>query len=279
MKETLFIDVLPKPALRGYVRRFEIFHFLFDKDVLPPIKFYPPRPEHCITFYIRDAQKFSYLNSTAVHAYPECTLIGMHTVPLQRYGGRDFLAIKAVLQPWVLWRLIKIPLNELTNQFVDAEEIWGSGVRSVCGRLRELIDLDQMIAVIEAFLEDQVKKVKGDPHPIDRVAGYIMNTENRAPMDWLAGQSCLSIRQFIRKFAERNGTSAKKFERIVRFDRAYRMRNANSGHDWLSIAMACKYNDYQHMVKDFKAFTDLTPNLLYELEQESEHSFGISYKI
>lgn len=279
MKETQFIDVLPKTSLREYVRKFEIFHFLFDKDVIPPIKFYPPRPEHCITFYIRDAQKFSYLNSTAVHAYPECTIIGMHTVSLQRYGGRDFLAIKAVLQPCVLWRLIKAPSNQLTNGFIDAEEIWGNEVRSVCERLRELKNSDQMITVIETFLENQVKKIKGDAHPIDKVAGYILNTENIAPLDWIAGQSCLSVRQFIRKFAERNGTSAKKFERIVRFDKAYRMRNSNSEDDWLSIAMACNYHDYQHMVKDFKAFTNLTPNLLYELEQESELSFGISYKI
>lgn len=203
----------------------------------------------------------------------------MHTVPLQNYGGRDFLAIMAVLQPCVLWRLIKTPLNELTNRFIDAEEIWGNEVRSVCERLRELNEVDLMIAVIETFFENQVKKIKGDPHPIDKVAVYILNTENHAPMDWIAGQSCLSVRQFIRKFAERNGTSAKKFERIVRFDKAYRMRNANSGYDWLSIAMACNYHDYRYMVKDFKAFTDLTPNLMYELEQESELSFGIAYKI
>jgi len=63
------------------------------------------------------------------------------------------------------------------------------------------------------------------------------------------------------------------FQKIVRFDRAYRLRNSNPKTDWLYIALACGYYDYQHLVKDFKTFVNLTPTAFYEIEQASPERF------
>jgi AraC-like DNA-binding protein len=279
MIPVLLKDISPCEQLQLYVRKYQIFRFIFDKEVIPPAKFHLPRPEHCVTFYARDVQKFSYLNSAAVHSYPQCVINGIYTVPVYRYGGNDFLAIKVVLQPSILYQLIKLPVDELTNKFINAEDVWGNNVRSVCERLNELDDLSAMIIEVETFIENRIKTINTNFHPIDKVPEYILNIKNDASIDWLANQSCLSTRQFIRKFEERIGISAKKFERVIRFDKAYRMKNRFSEYDWLSIAIACDYHDYQHMVKEFQEFTSLTPPLLYELEKKSpERSFGLSYK-
>ena len=113
-------------------------------------------------------------------------------------------------------------------------------------------------------------------HPIDKVSKHLLNIENGASLNWLASQSCLSLRQFIRKFEERNGISAKTFQRIIRFDKAFRMKNSQPQLDWLSIALRCDYYDFQHLAKDFKKFTHLSPPAFYELEKTSpERSFGL----
>jgi AraC-like DNA-binding protein len=202
----------------------------------------------------------------------------MHTVPVHRYGGNDFLAIKVILRPSVLYQLVKFPLRELTNKFLNAEDIWGSEVSLVCQRLKELNELQDMITVIESFILNRIKQTNIDYHPIDKVSDYILDEKNNGSLDWLADQSCLSIRQFIRKFEERMGVSAKTFERIIRFDNAYRMKNQYPEYDWLFIALSCDYNDYQHMVKDFKEFSGLTPASLSEIETKApERYFGFSY--
>ena len=279
MIPVLLKDILPCEQLQPYVRKYQIFRFIFSKDVLPPVKFHLPRPEHSITFYAKDVQKFSCLNSPAIHTYPRCVINGMYTVPIYRYGGNDFLAIKVVLKPCVLYHLIKLHIRDLTNNFINAEDVWGDDVRSVCERLNGLDDLSQIIMTVETFIVNQIKKTKNFLCAIDNVPEYILNVKNDVSIAWLANQSCLSIRQFIRKFEERIGVSAKKFERVIRFDKAYRMKNSSSEYDWLYIAVACGYHDYQHMVKDFQEFTSLTPPSLYELEKKSpERSFGLSYK-
>ena len=279
MIPVLLRDIAPTEQLQPYVRKYQVFRFIFDKGVTPPVKFHTPRPEHCITFYIKDVQTFRYANASDIHAYPACVVNGIYTVPVYRYGGNDFLAIKVVLQPSVLYKLIKFPVGELTNNFIDAEDVWGSEVRTLCERLNELEELSQMIKLIEMFIERQVKKTAKYFHLIDKVPEYILNIKNDASIEWLANQACLSTRQFIRKFEERVGVSAKKFERVIRFDKAYRMKNSPAKYDWLYIAIACDYEDYQHMVRDFKEFTTLTPPALYDLERKSpERSFGLSYQ-
>jgi transcriptional regulator GlxA family with amidase domain len=105
---------------------------------------------------------------------------------------------------------------------------------------------------------------------------HLLNCEKVASLDWLASESCLSQRQFIRKFEERTGISAKTFQRIIRFDKAFRMKNSLPHLDWLSIALRCNYHDYQHLAKEFKEFTQLNPPAFYDLEKTSpERSFGL----
>ncbi len=279
MIPVLVKDILPCATLQKYVRKYQVFRFVFDKEIIPPIKHHYPRPEHCITFYIRDAQKFTYSIPITIQSYPQCVINGMHKVPVHRYAGNDFLAIKVILRPSVLYQLVKFPLNKLTNTFIDAEDIWGNDVSSVCNRLKELNELPDMITVIESFIESRIKKVKSDCSHLDKVFDFVLHEKNDASIDWLASQCYLSVRQFIRKFEERIGVSAKTFERIIRFDNAYRMKNRHPEYDWLTIAISCNYYDYQHMVKDFKEFSGLTPSSLYELELKApEQCFGFSYQ-
>ena len=275
METSLLKNVFPSENLQEYVRKYQVFRFLFNSLTPPPIKFHAPRPEHCITFYVRDAQKFSYIDSPTIYTYPSCVINGMYTIPIYRYGGNDFWAIKVILQPATLFHLIDIPLQEITNNYINAEDVWGNKIRLVCEQLSTLNELDEMLFVIETFLKQVLKnKIKGI-HPIDKVSNYLLNIENGASLDWLANQSCLSSRQFIRKYEERNGISAKTFQRIIRFDKAFRIKNSFPHLDWLSIALKCDYYDYQHLVKDFKEFTHLKPNAFYELEKTSpERRFG-----
>jgi AraC-like DNA-binding protein len=42
------------------------------------------------------------------------------------------------------------------------------------------------------------------------------------------------------------------------------MKQRNPDLTWLDVAWESGYNDYQHLVKDFKAFSNCTPNKLIQ---------------
>jgi transcriptional regulator GlxA family with amidase domain len=50
------------------------------------------------------------------------------------------------------------------------------------------------------------------------------------------------------------------------------MKNRFPKKDWLSIAIECGYHDYQHLVKDYKEFTGLSPAQFTELDTKGPDS-------
>ena len=269
MEPVLLRRISPCIALQNYVRKYQVYRFSFEKDIVPPIKFHTPRPEHSITFYVRDPQKFSPINSETVSIYPRCVINGMYTIPLKRYGNHDFCAIKVVLQPTTLSRLRIIRVKELNDSHINAEDCLGIPLSILCEQLIQMDAIGKMIDAIEYYLIRLIEQRCKAVEPIDKVSQFIIKQDKDASLDWLASQSCLSIRQFIRRFEEHIGVSAKTFQKLVRFDRAYRLKNNQPDNDWLYIALACGYYDYQHLVKDFKTFVNLTPNAFYEIEKAS----------
>ena len=276
MEPILLRDFIPCAALQSFVRKYQVFRFTFEKNISPPIKFHTPRPEHSITFYVRDPQKFSHVNSCDIRTYSQCVINGVYTVPLNRHGGHDFCAIKVVLQPTTLSRLNILSVKELNNNYVNTEECLGKHISLLCEQLIQMTELKKMIDTIECFLIQLLHKKCKPLEAIDKASQYLIQQERDVPLNWLANQSCLSVRQFIRRFEKQVGVSPKTFQKLVRFDRAYRLKNNDPNKDWLYIALACGYYDYQHLAKDFKKFTQLTPPAFYEIERTSpERSFAL----
>jgi AraC-like DNA-binding protein len=220
-------DVLPSPALQEYIRKHQIIRFKFGSEVAVPAKVYSPRPEQCLMFYLRDLSNITYSSLDQLKKHPKCTINGMHTFSTIRHVTRDFWALQIVFQPGAMFRLTGIPSFELSNTFIDAEAVWSSDIKQAYEQMTNCDDVDKSIKIAEAFLEKIIKKSKNTLHGIDTIGQIILNQEIPKSMDYFADQSCLSVRQFHRKFTERNGISPKSFDRITRFDRAFRMKTAN----------------------------------------------------
>ncbi|QHT72029.1 AraC family transcriptional regulator [Rhodocytophaga rosea] len=63
---------------------------------------------------------------------------------------------------------------------------------------------------------------------------------------------------------------------MTRFDKTVKLKNAQPDTDWLTIAVQCGYYDYQHLVRDYKDFTGLTPTSYFQLDVKAPESvFGL----
>ncbi len=61
---------------------------------------------------------------------------------------------------------------------------------------------------------------------------------------------------------------------VLRYDKAYRMRNQFPSLDWLSVAINCGYYDHQHFAKDCKELTYLTPTFFLNRSRKSPNNFS-----
>lgn len=269
-------NYLPSIALKNYVRNYEIVHFNFGLETDIPLKPYAPRPETTLCFFPRDPDHVSNFESSIQTKQPKTIFCGQQTLMKMRRPGHDFLLIMVVFQPGVLHRLTRVPLPLLTDLYVDAESLLTGDISFVNEKLNDCHTYREMIDVVEHFLLKLVGKLKKGGTSIDDAASIILQHSALISIDWLAKESCLSLRQFERKFNERMGISASRLIRITRFDRTVKMKNVQPERDWLSIALECGYYDYQHLVRDYKEFTGMAPTCFFNLDINSpERIFGL----
>lgn len=266
----------PSPALSGYVRTFRLVQYEYKADGRLPAKAYPPRPEHCLSFYARDAEQVEYDYSRVKTGNMRTVLFGQQTEVSNRLVGSVFLLIQVVFKPGALFRLTGIPSGELTNQYIDAETVFSADIKFVNDQINDCVTYVQMIGVVERFLLGELSRRAIRPvHALDGALGQLFGRDAVPNVDWLAAESCLSIRQFERAFNERMGVSPKYYLNVLRFENAFRLRNKYPELDWLSIALQCGFYDYQHLAKNYKALTGYGPNQFHQLDANGpERLFG-----
>jgi AraC-like DNA-binding protein len=273
----LLNHINPSPILAEYIRLYRIIDFAFEDDLRIPPKLYSPRPEHCLQFYPRDTESVVYPDSNITVANKRATLVGQHTILQHRCVGKNFLSFQVVFQPTAFHRLTGLPLSKVANVYMDASDIFGSSIHEVNERLFEASSYKEMVGIVEAFLLQLSRKNSRskEMQAIDYSTNRMINEEDNFGIDAFLKESYLSHRQFDRLFNERVGISPKQFLQVIRFDKAYRLKNKFPMLDWLTVAIRCGYHDYQHLVKDYKNFTGHTPTRFFALDNNApERLFG-----
>ncbi len=274
-KRMVLQEYKPSQLLSEYIRTFRLVHFVCLTNDRLPFKPYPPRPEHCLSFYVRGTENVEYQKSGIKNGNLSAVLFGQQTEVTNRFNSNNFLLIQVVFKPGGLYRLTNIPSNYLTNQYIDAETVFSKDIKYVNEKIDECKSYSQMIAVIEAFFLNEIKNNLGQIHPLDKATSKLFTTDLIPTVDILAKLAFQSTRNFERHFKQRMGTSPKYFLKVMRFENAFRMKNKTPELDWLTIAINCGYYDYQHLVRDYKDLTGLSPNQFHEIDSKApERIFG-----
>ncbi len=267
----LIRDFLPNPALRDFIQWYRIVHFEFNPSDPIPFKAYPPKPEQCLHFFLHDPL-FLKVAEDKKSVQPSILLIGQRTSMVHHVHGHDLLNVQIVFQPTAVYRLTGIPAYELTNQNLDATYVFPKQIKLVYEQLQAAKNYPELLQITDCFAQDLILHARKDILPLDFVGRQMIQNGGNVSLDWLSKEACLCSKQFKRKFYERAGVNPKTYARIIRFNRAYNFKNCFPHKDWSSIAVACGYHDYQHLTKDYKAFTGLTPPEFHLLENSSPES-------
>ena len=124
-------ELQPSVALQEFIRVYRIVHFVFDSKATLPFKAYPPRAEHCLSFYPKDTETVSYTKSATKISNLKSVLMGQQSEITNRYVGNDFLVLQIDFRPGALFRITGIPSYELTNSYIDAETIFPKEIKNI----------------------------------------------------------------------------------------------------------------------------------------------------
>ncbi len=262
----MFFQQFYKPhlALQELVNNIMIYHAVTDVSAPLPVVPAPPLPENCLFFYPYDQLQSQFTQSDQFVQVPRNILLGAQYGRVNILYGYNQLTIKVGFEPGGLHRLLRIPMDEMvTNKEFNSCDFLGREISFITEQLAEAETYAEMVTIVESYLLKKIHLLK-QRLPIDTALPHIIKQGGLINIDKVASLACLSTRQLERVFQERIGLTPKFFARLVRFVKAWTIRENDSNIIWTKIAYECGYFDQMHLIKDYKEFTGVTPTIIDE---------------
>ena len=227
--------------------------------------FHPPTPQSGICFHFHAPISLYDPNTNLFFKQPQSIIVGPQLNPVWIYSKDQYRTVRVGLLPGALFRLTGIPQNQLLDQGIDAELIFGNKIKTLNQSLLQTISPYTALELIQTFLLQQLTICK-DKHHLDAAMHMLWSTPEHMKINKLADKSCLSTRQMERISQQRIGMHPKLYHRIVRFSKAFQMLEQDSSKNLTKLAYSNEYFDRQHLKRDFKSFTGMNmENLIHEI--------------
>lgn len=250
------------PALQDFVHNIIIYHFAPANNSHFSSKYlFVPTYQRYMMFYVGDPISVLKAGTNNYATKAASVTVGPMEKSVTLDMGMRHLAVGIAFKPGGLFRLLNIPLHDMYEQDFDTQLLMGNEIDELNCRLREAPDWNAMYRLTEQFLLKRLSRLR-PMLPVDLALNELLRNAGNIPIEKLAYDASLSLRQFERKCVEREGMPPKRFMRLIRFCRAYRQKELNPEKSWTKISYDCGYYDQMHLIRDFKAFTDITPTFL-----------------
>jgi AraC-like DNA-binding protein len=161
-------------------------------------------------------------------------------------------------RPGGAFPFLRLPADELADTHVDLADLWGPLADQLHERLRAATPA-QRFSVLEAALFSRLDHPPQRHDAVSVALNTFDQTGGEVRIRDIARRVGLSQRRFIQVFAAEIGLTPKLYGRIRRFHQARQLvRNADAP-DWARVAAECGYFDQSHLIRDFCAFSGLSP--------------------
>lgn len=184
-------------------------------------------------------------------------------------GAVDLLGVR--FRPGGPAAFLSCDAAELVNGRADLTAFWGALATELWEQLAESPPKERLRR-LRAFLEARVTG-GGDPfvrHCVQRIQA----TRGELRLPEIERSTGLTLRQIERKFSRQLGISPKLFARVVRFGAVMDAAERSLAPDWGRIAAEFGFADQPHLVREFKAFTGLTPTSFQAEAQAAREDVG-----
>ena len=261
--------IRPAGILAGVIDYFWIVEHsgnrIFHREIVYPQLF----PE--MIFYFGTRFKQHRADGTS-ELLPQSCICGLKDRYVHVEASGEFGLLGVVFHPHTARQVLGIPVNELRNNIISLPNWLGRTGSELEERVFLASGHDDRIAILEAFFLGRLAEPLYDQQRIATCIGQLQNTPWAVSLKELAGNACLSERQFERVFAGFAGTTPKQFHRIARLNHAIKI-GARRHINLTSIALASGYYDQAHFNNEFREMTGLSPRQFFGMSCDMESAF------
>jgi AraC-like DNA-binding protein len=167
----------------------------------------------------------------------------------------DVLGVR--FRPGCARAFFPLPAGQLHNRDVALGDLYPREADRLLDQLVCARGAERKVSVMERFLLGRKASGK-ELHPAVQYAVRAFQGPARAIAE-VRGETGLSHTRFIDVFREHVGLTPKVFCRVQRFRTAVQKLEKRQPVQWAELAADCGYFDQAHLIRDFQAFSGMTP--------------------
>lgn len=176
-----------------------------------------------------------------------------------------------VFRPGAARAFLSAPAVDFCDQAIHLDLVWGwRSADLLLERLREGRTAEARLGILEEALVDRMQTFK-EHLPIHPSMQYALHAFGDAPhirtVADVSREIGWSRRWLSHAFAEQVGITPKRYCRLVRFQHVVREIASQRSVDWAGVALAGGFYDQAHLVREFRAFSGLSPETFLKSER------------
>ena len=164
-------------------------------------------------------------------------------------------------KPGAAAAFLKMPMNEITNQMIDLENISNKLFKELQIIWKKSLESKKQAKNISEILMANFSEVYIDP-VVNYMVDKIIQTQGQIELANIITKTGYSERQIQRKFKNIVGISPKVFIRIIRFKNIYQRLKGNKDN-YARLAVTAGYFDQAHFNHEYKKFIGTSPSANY----------------
>jgi len=157
--------------------------------------------------------------------------------------------------------LARTPASALCNACVSPDDLWGRDAADLRDELLYAATTAERFAILERFLLSRIA-LSRSPHRAVRLAlDRLRRQPHHQSIAEAARLTGLSHKGLIDAFKRDVGMGPKRFCRLLRFQQILQAVRREQSIAWPDLAAAGGYCDQAHMIREFQAFSGLSPTV------------------
>ena len=190
---------------------------------------------------------------------PPAFVMGGHGSSIVLEGDCASSYLEVLLSPLGAYRILGLPLDQLSGHTVDLAEVLGADGRRLGERLRDTPSWRRRFALMDQFLLGRLNRGPRPAPEVDWAWRRLTASGGAVPIGELAREVGWSHKHLIARFRQQVGLAPKTAARLLRFNGVWQRLDQGGPLDWGLVAAETGYADQAHLVREFRQFTGTTP--------------------
>lgn len=208
------------------------------------------------------------------HVLPPVYLYGQSVRPTEITMPTRFQAVGIYFYPNALQSVFGLPASEWTDNCIALDALDRRRGQSLINRLLNERDSVTRVTLLMDYVSNRQanNRAKQDAEAIYAIR-RIEQTAGRIALPSLLADLRITERSLERKFLHTVGINPKLFARICQFQSALNQIRVGNSTSLTRLALASGYADQSHFIRNFNAFTGMSPRKYMRMLTETLPNF------